>query len=266
MEHVNGEQPIKEMSGQVSAKPDYGNWVSKRIIYVPGIIGLVFLALAFLFPILLILSVLFLVISVYFAYARYLFSPRGGNVQNRIWDLVIEDLEWNGQGSALDIGCGNAAVTIKLAKKYPGANVTGIDFWGKNWEYSKDTCERNALIEGVGERVTFRKASASKLPFDDEAFDAVVSNLTFHEVRDSADKRAVIKEALRVVKKGGVFAFQDLFLIKQTYGDTDDLVKTIESWGIKKVEFVKTRDASFIPRALKLPFMVGTIGIIAGVK
>jgi ubiquinone/menaquinone biosynthesis C-methylase UbiE len=39
-----------------------------------------------------------------------------------------------------------------------------------------------------------------KLPFADEHFDAVVSNFVFHEVKDVKDKRAVIKEALRVLK------------------------------------------------------------------
>lgn len=78
-------------------------------------------------------------------------------------------------------------------------------------------CERNAKIEGVIDRVTFQKASASILPFADEYFDAVVSNLVFHEVREVADKREVVREALHVVKKGGRFAFQDLFLLRRTY-------------------------------------------------
>lgn len=254
------------MNMQTVEKPDYGNWVSTKFIYAPGIIGLVFLGLAFLFPILIILAVLFLLISLYFTYARYLFAPGGGNVQDKIRDLLLARLTWDGKGRALDIGCGNAALTIKLAQKYPEARVVGIDYWGKNWEYSKSTCETNAKIEDVSDRVTFQKASASRLPFEDKSFDVIVSNLTFHEVRDTKDKREVIREALRVVKKGGIFVFQDLFLIKQAYGDTDDLVRTIKGWGIEKAEFIKTRDEPFIPRALKLPFMVGTIGIITGKK
>ncbi len=161
---------------------------------------------------------------------------------------------------------GNAALTIKFAQKYPRARVVGIDSWGGRWEYSKKTCERNAEIEGVNEHVTFQKASASALPFDDEYFDAAVSNLVFHEVSDVADKREIIREALRVVKKGGKFAFQDLFLIERVYGNTNVLVETIKSWGMTKVRFVQTRDADFIPWALKLPFMLGTIGIITGEK
>lgn len=250
----------------MAEKSEYGNWVSKRLVYMPCVIGLVFLGLAPLFLVSVIPAVLLLLVSVYFAYARYQFAPQGGNVQDHIIDLVLAHLNWNGEGQALDIGCGNGALTIKLAHKYGRARVTGIDYLGEKWEYSKNTCEKNAKVEGVDERVTFQKASASALPFSDEYFDAAVSNLVFHEVKDTSDKREVIREALRVVKKGGKFAFQDLFLWKRMYGNTDDLVVTIRSWGITKVEFVQTRDAVFIPTALKLPFMVGTIGIIAGEK
>ena len=247
-------------------KPEYGNWVSKKFIYIPGVISLVFFGLALLVPFLVIPAGLFFLVSIYFAYARYQFSPQGGNVEDQVRELVLAHLDWNGEGQALDVGCGNAALTIKLAHKYARARVTGIDYWGRKWEYSKSICEQNAKSEGVTERVTFQKASASALPFEDEYFDAVVSNLVFHEVGDVADKRAVIRESLRVVKKRGKFAFQDLFLLKRVYGNIDELMRTIRGWGIRKVEFVETRDSAFIPMALKLPFMVGTIGLIVGEK
>jgi ubiquinone/menaquinone biosynthesis C-methylase UbiE len=250
----------------VAQKPDYGNWVSKRFVYVPFVIGLVFLVSASFVSFSVIPAVLFFLIATFFAYARYKFSPAGGNVQSHVWELVLAHLDWNGEGQALDIGCGNGALTIKLAQKYPKAQVIGIDYWGKRWEYSKNTCETNAEIEGVNERVTFQKASAVSLPFDDGHFDAVVSNFVFHEVSDAKDKREVVREALRVVRKGGAFAFQDEFLVKQFYGNPDDLIAITKSWGISKVEFVQTRDADFIPRALKLPFILGTTAIIAGQK
>ena len=97
-------------------------------------------------------------------------------------------------------------------------------------------------------------------------FDVVVSNLVFHEVRDVADKRLLLKEALRVLKKGGIFVFQDLFLWRRIYGDVDDLIGVIKGWGIAEAHFSPTNAAPFLPTALKLPFMLGAIGIIVGVK
>jgi ubiquinone/menaquinone biosynthesis C-methylase UbiE len=254
------------MDKSVTEKPDYGNWVSTRFIYIPGAISLLFAGLSVVFPVLIVGAIFFFLTSIYFAYARYRFSPAGGNIQAQIQELVLAHLDWNGQGKALDIGCGNAPLTIKLAHKYPHAQITGIDYWGRKWEYSKSVCERNAKIEGVAPRVIFQKATASALPFADEIFDVAVSNLVFHEVSDTKEKREVIREALRVVKKGGRFAFQDLFQVKRVYGEVDDLLATLKGWGIAKVEFIQTSDAAFIPLALKLPFMVGTIGILYGEK
>jgi ubiquinone/menaquinone biosynthesis C-methylase UbiE len=253
----------KQLNGE---KVEYGNWVSKKIIFLSGFLGFVLLGMVLVFWILIIPAVLFILVSVYFLYVRYQFSPRGGNVQERIWTLVLANLDWDGEGRALDIGCGNGALTVKLAQKYPKAHIIGIDYWGKNWEYSKNTCERNAQIEGVSERVTFQKADAASLPFEDGYFDVAVSNFVFHMVGVTKDKREVVREALRVVKKGGKFSFQDEFLIKQLFGDIDDLTETIKSWGVNKADFIKTRDADFIPRALKLPFILGTIGLIRGEK
>jgi SAM-dependent methyltransferase len=251
---------------KVIEKPKYGNWVPKNYIYFSGLLGVLLVAIAFFLLILIIGAVIFFIFCAYFTYARYRFSPHGGNLQSHIQDLVLNNLDWDGNGNIIDIGCGNAPLTIKVAKKYINAKVTGIDYWGKKWEYSKNVCEKNAKIEGVENRLTFQKASASALPFEEGFFNAAVSNLVFHEVSDTKDKREVIKEALRVLKNGGAFAFQDLFLEKRTYGNIDDLIKTIKSWDIERVEFSSTKDSEFIPKALKLPFMVGTMGILYGKK
>lgn len=254
------------MSQNTIARPEYGNWVSKWLIYIPGVITFIFLALSVMSPFFVILAAFFVIVFAYFAYSYYRFSLAGGDMQTRIRSLVLDHLKWDGEGRVIDIGCGNAALSVKLAQKYGKARITGIDYWGGKWGYSRTACERNAEIEGVADRTSFLKASALSLPFADGYFDAAVSNFVFHEVRDAADKREVIKEALRVVKTGGVFAFQDLFLYKRVYGDVHDLLALIRSWGITDVEFVNTSKTGFIPRLLKLPFMVGSIGIIYGKK
>jgi len=260
------------MNTTTDDKPEYGNWVPARLIYGIGGIALLSISLyiifykTFLSIIFFILVLIILFCFGYLIYGRYALSYRKGTLQSKIQNLVLDCLDWDGKGTAIDIGCGNGPLTVKLARKYPEARVTGIDYWSGIWEYSKNVCEKNAHIEGVAERTSFRKASASSLPFESEFFDIAVSNLAFHEVKDAKDKRDVIRESLRVIRKGGKFSFQDLFLFKKIYGELDDLLETIRSWGVERVEFMNTNDSEFIPRALKAPFMLGRIGIIYGTK
>ncbi|MCW4005512.1 MAG: class I SAM-dependent methyltransferase [Candidatus Bathyarchaeota archaeon] len=246
--------------------PDYGNWLAVRMLVVVGCVGVVFLvASLFYLPLIAGAAVVFAGLA-YFVYARYMFAPSGGNLQAKIRELVITQLGWNGKGKALDIGCGNGPLAIMLAKKLSEAQVTGIDYWGGRWEYSKSACENNAKIEGVADRVKFERASAEKLPFEDGCFDAVVSNLVFHEVSSAQNKQDLIKEALRVLKKGGKFSFQDMFIEKRMYGDMDELLSTIRSWGVENVKYVDTNQQEFIPASLKPRFIFGSIGILHGTK
>jgi len=247
-------------------KANYSNWVSNKFIYGPGFLAIIFLGFSLLAPILLIGAVLFLLITGYFFYSHSLLASGGGKIQDQIQELVLQHLTWDGKGKALDIGCGNGPLTNKLAKKYPMASVTGIDYWGMEWDFAKSVCDKNAKLEGVSGRVKFQKASAAYLPFLDGSFDAAVSNLVFHEVSGVSDKRELIREALRVVRKGGAFAFQDLFQLKRVYGDPQELVATLKGWGITKAEYLDTSKAKFIPAALKIPFMVGTMAILFGIK
>lgn len=260
-----------------SKGPEYGNWVSTELVrkmllffFAFGLMDAalwVFVAGWLAAKIVLAVLAAFFLASVwYFVKARRLFSVSGGNVQNKVLDELVSKVEWDGSGSALDVGCGSAALVVKLARRFPRAKVSGVDYWGGSWGYNQKRCEENCAMEGVGARTSFTRASASKLPFEDDSFDLVVSNLTFHEVRDTRDKRDLVKESLRVVKKGGRFVFQDLFLLRSYYGDMEDFVERLKAEGIREAHFVDASKASFIPGALKLPFMVGALGVLYGVK
>lgn len=254
------------MGKLTATEPDYGNWVPARRLYAFGAAAIFFLLLSFIFFAALPAAILFFAVLAYQTFARHKLSLKGGNLQAQFRELLFDRFDWDGEGEALDIGCGNGPLTIAVAKKFPNARVIGIDYWGGRWEYSKRACEHNAEVEGVADRVTFQKASASALPFDDESFDAAVSNFVFHKVSDASDKREVIKESLRVVKKGGAFAFQDYFLRKRVYGDFENLLETIRSWGVSHVEFIDTSGADFIPVVLRLSFMLGVTGVLYGQK
>jgi len=94
---------------------EYGNWFSARLLCLLGIGAVIFVGLSFVFLAALIGAVLFIVIFAYYAYARYRFSPRGGDLQAQVPAVVLDHLDWDGQGQAIDIGCGNAPLTIEVA-------------------------------------------------------------------------------------------------------------------------------------------------------
>jgi hypothetical protein len=150
------------MSKVKSEEPIYGNWLSSRLVYIPAAVGLMFLFLSLMFLILyvegqaeslsqflpfgsltsMVVAVLVLSLCAYLAYARRKLSHGGGNVQAQIRQLVLNHLDWDGKGLALDIGFGNAPLTIAVAKRFLHAHVIGIDYWGGVWEYSKSVCEK----------------------------------------------------------------------------------------------------------------------------
>lgn len=213
---------MKRMEDQ---KPDYGNWVPAAMMKILAALTVVLLIaeLLFLFflenvilsvivGILLTATVLF---SIYMWRCRVIFDFRRGGLMGEIHQYLVDHLDWDGTGTLLDIGCGAGALTIRCARRFPDAKITGMDYWSTEWSYAKEQCERNARLEHAADRLTFCKGDAAALEFPDESFDAAVSNFVFHEVRAQPDKRQVVRKALRVVKQGGSFAFQDLFSQKK---------------------------------------------------
>lgn len=256
---------------------DYGNWVPVLMMQAFAILLAVLLVAEILVAAVwkntaagIIIGIIFLVIlvfAVYMGICRQKFAFEKGGLMGEIHEFLVEHLLWNGEGTLLDIGCGAGALTIRCAKRFPKARLTGVDYWGKEWNYAKEQCERNAEAEGVRERTVFEKGDAAKLKYPSEAFDAAVSNFVFHEVRTQPDKRLVVKEALRIVKKGGAFAFQDMFEHKALYGDMKEFVNILREEGIQEIHYIPDVDKmEFIPGFIRTPWMLKGMGLLYGIK
>lgn len=262
---------------------NYGNWVSASMMRLWIAITLIFTILCItsfsyfttIWPasvqwgirgILIVLTMGSLLVTIYFFICRCLFSYKGkSKIQSKILDYVLSYIKFD-YGQILDIGCGNGAFAIKVAKKFPNSIVTGVDYWGTVWNFAKEQCGTNAKLEGVSNQITFQKGDAANLEFPDEYFDGAISNFVFHEVNSQPDKQQVVREALRVVKKGGFFAFHDLFFEEKFYGNIGNFVEQLKSEGIREIHLVYSKDEKFIPRILKTRFMLGRIGLIYGIK
>ncbi len=258
-------------------KPNYGNWIPKtlmRILYaVAAVLAVVVLGVVHYYPagwLIAIASVLFvavLSVCLYMQLCRHSLSFTGGGVMAKIHGYLLDHLNWDGQGRLLDIGCGSGALSIRCAKKFGEARITGIDYWGMGWDYAQQQCERNAEIEGVAERTHFQKGDASRLDFADESFDAAVSNFVFHEVRSQPDKQQLVREALRVVRKGGAFAFLDLFAAERIYGNIGVLIDALKAEGIAEIHYIpKLEKTDLLPAYMSTPWMMWGVGMIYGRK
>jgi ubiquinone/menaquinone biosynthesis C-methylase UbiE len=128
------------------------------------------------------------------AYDRYLgplfFQPYAEDIAAR--------LNVGPNSSVLELACGTGIVTRVLRDRLPAsARLVATDLNEPMLQVAAAKFSGNDAIE-------WKQADATALPFDDESFDAVVCQFGFMFF---PDKNASAREALRVLKPGGVFLF-----------------------------------------------------------
>jgi ubiquinone/menaquinone biosynthesis C-methylase UbiE len=111
---------------------------------------------------------------------------------------LVDTLQLGSQSTwyALDVACGTGKVAVPLAQL--GAKVTALDAAPAMLEQ----CAARAREAGVGDNLTVVEASAERLPFDDNTFDAVFS-FRFLHLFPAAMYPDLLREMTRVTKPGG---------------------------------------------------------------
>jgi ubiquinone/menaquinone biosynthesis C-methylase UbiE len=120
---------------------------------------------------------------------RLLFEPYAADMTARLGEMP--------KGRILEIAAGTGIVTRAMAKALPknieivatDLNQAMLDLAAKNLD---------------APNVTWRQADAQALPLEDSAFDIVICQFG---VMFFPDKQAAYREALRVLKPGGLFLF-----------------------------------------------------------
>ena len=128
--------------------------------------------------------------------------------RERLLDLV----EWRGNESVLDVGCGRGMMLVGAARRLTTGNAIGIDIWQAE-DQSSNTAEAaltNARLEGVRDRIAVQTADMRKLPFEDQSFDVIVTNWVVHNLKAENDRKRAIEEMARVVKDGGMIVIADI--------------------------------------------------------
>lgn len=95
-------------------------------------------------------------------------------------------------GKVLDVGCGGGVFTRGIKHYRKDLELWGVDISKKSIKYA----------QAVSKDTTFIYGDAYQLPFEDRSFDAIVCFDLLEHLDTPED---VLKEAHRVLKKGGVF-------------------------------------------------------------
>ncbi|XP_033762624.1 uncharacterized protein LOC117344083 [Pecten maximus] len=135
----------------------------------------------------------------------------------------------------LDLGSGEGCVTRALSKRFPDADIYGVDYS----EIAITKANAIAKSEGV-KNVKFLKEDATSMPADwNGKFDWVIMFDLLHDLPDQAN---VMKEVKRVLKDGGVVSITDPDVHSSHKGNVGDASVAAVGYAISSV--------SCLPRSL----------------
>ena len=106
------------------------------------------------------------------------------------------------RGTALDVGTGPGVFPIFISKALPEIRIKGIDLSPVMIELAK----KNAIDEGVKERMEFEVGSAYSLPCEDHSIDLLLCINTLHHLDRPVD---FFNEVARALKENGAFVIVD---------------------------------------------------------
>jgi ubiquinone/menaquinone biosynthesis C-methylase UbiE len=117
----------------------------------------------------------------------------------------VDDLLQQGSshGEVLDLGTGSARIPILLCQTCENLRITAVDLS----IHMLDVARNNIELAGLTGRIRLDRVDSKNVPFDSDSFDLVISNSLIHHLAEPA---SAIREAARVVKRGGLLFFRDL--------------------------------------------------------
>lgn len=120
----------------------------------------------------------------------------------------------------LDLGSGAGLDVLLSARRVsPGGHAYGVDMTDEMLALAN----RNRDQAGIT-NATFLKGTIENIPLPDASMDVVISNCV---INLAEDKRAVIKEAFRVLRSGGRFAVADMVELEPL---PETVKKELDAW------------------------------------
>ncbi|MED4885170.1 class I SAM-dependent methyltransferase [Bacillus smithii] len=167
-----------------------------------------------------------LVYSLFLLTCAFFFLHTSMKGKFEIWENIFSNLNIPENSKILDMGCGHGTVLIMAAKQLgKEGQAVGVDLWRKVDQSGNDrkATEKNAEIENVADKIVLHTADMMALPFQDNIYDYVFSNLAIHNIKNKQGREKAVREAFRVLKPGGTLVIVDIVRTKEYLNVLKDL-------------------------------------------
>lgn len=144
-------------------------------------------------------------------------------------------------GDVLDLGTGTALIPVELCKHHSGCRVMAVDMAVS----MLDLAVYNVAAAGLEDRIQIKQADAKQLGFQDQMFDAVISNSIIHHIPEPFD---CLREMQRVTRAGGLLFVRDLMRPQ----NRESLSQLVETYTGDETEYSQKLFADSLHAALSL--------------
>ncbi len=156
-------------------------------------------------------------------------------------EYFVEFMGLKGTEKILDIGCGSGTFSRMLARKYPQAQITGVDVSKKVIEFA----EKQTASEDI-RNLDFAVGPIEQLPVADNAYDAVNG---VHLIEHLVNPDGALVEVNKKIKPGGLLYITtpnylslwplaeymfDRHMAKDGYKLADQHISKFDFWSIQK--------------------------------
>jgi len=140
----------------------------------------------------------------------------GFNYLQRFWQpvipTIIENYQINNSSVVLDVGCAKGFFLYDLQQELPGISINGVDISEYAIENAKSEVKEYLQV-----------ANATKLPFQDNSFDFVMSINTVHNL--NREECAISLQEIERVSRGNSFITVDAYR-------NDEEKARMEAWNL----------------------------------